>query len=585
MNPETRTCQNCKQTFLIESDDFAFYERIKVPPPTWCPECRMIRRFSFRHEKGLYRVKDAASGKEIFSGISPQSGLKVYGHDYWWSDAWDASEYAQDIDFSRPFLGQVRELMYKVPWPSRGIIDLVNSDYSDKASYLKNCYLCFNSGQIEDSAYITSSWYIKNSFDITEGEKVELCYQCQETGESYKTFFSLYCDQANGVWFSRDCTGCTDCFGCVNLRNKQYYIFNEQYSKEEYLAKLKEFDTGSYENFRRIFEMARKRWMSHPYKYSHGTHNLNVSGDCLHNSKNAFFSYQIDDVENSKFLQNVNFNVRDSYDYTTWGENAELMYEAIETGLNCRNVRFSFDSWPAMQDSEYSIKCGSSSNLFGCVGLKKKSYCILNKQYTPEEFYALREKIMKHMEEMPYVDSKGRVYKYGEFFPLEFSPYSYYETIAQDYFPLTSEEAKEKGFKWISPEVRNIPITKQVEELPDHINHTDRSILNEVIACSSCNKPYRIIASELQFLKINTIPLPRICWECRHHERLSWTNSPRYFSGNCSCSGSVNKAGNYTNQAEHSHGQAPCSNEFITTFAPDRKEIVYCEPCYQAEII
>ena len=36
MNPETKNCQNCKKDFTIESEDFAFYEKIKVPPPTWC---------------------------------------------------------------------------------------------------------------------------------------------------------------------------------------------------------------------------------------------------------------------------------------------------------------------------------------------------------------------------------------------------------------------------------------------------------------------------------------------------------------------------------------------------------------------
>jgi len=47
MGTETCSCANCKAQFVIEPEDFGFYEKIKVPPPTWCPECRMIRRFSF----------------------------------------------------------------------------------------------------------------------------------------------------------------------------------------------------------------------------------------------------------------------------------------------------------------------------------------------------------------------------------------------------------------------------------------------------------------------------------------------------------------------------------------------------------
>ncbi len=47
MKEETKTCQNCKKEFQIEPEDFAFYEKINVPPPTFCPECRMIRRMMF----------------------------------------------------------------------------------------------------------------------------------------------------------------------------------------------------------------------------------------------------------------------------------------------------------------------------------------------------------------------------------------------------------------------------------------------------------------------------------------------------------------------------------------------------------
>ena len=32
MNSETKTCQNCKQSFIIEPEDFEFYEKMKVPP-------------------------------------------------------------------------------------------------------------------------------------------------------------------------------------------------------------------------------------------------------------------------------------------------------------------------------------------------------------------------------------------------------------------------------------------------------------------------------------------------------------------------------------------------------------------------
>ncbi|MFH1162189.1 MAG: hypothetical protein V1696_02855 [Candidatus Jorgensenbacteria bacterium] len=44
------------------------------------------------------------------------------------------------------------------------------------------------------------------------------------------------------------------------------------------------------------------------------------------------------------------------------------------------------------------------------------------------------------------------------------------------------------------------------------------------------------------------------------------------------------KNGVYTNTAIHQHGDGPCPNEFETSYAPERKEIVFCERCYNAEM-
>ena len=70
MNSETKNCQNCKKDFTIEPDDFGFYEKIKVPPPTFCPECRLIRRMMFRNEISFYRRVCELCQKNIISIFS-----------------------------------------------------------------------------------------------------------------------------------------------------------------------------------------------------------------------------------------------------------------------------------------------------------------------------------------------------------------------------------------------------------------------------------------------------------------------------------------------------------------------------------
>src|SRR3989344_8656281 len=270
MQTKVKTCQNCKNSFTVEPEDFAFYEKMKVPAPTWWPECRMIRRFVWRNERNLYRVKNEADGEDIFSGVPPGTGLTLYDHDYWWSDKWDPMEYGREYDFSKPFFEQFRELLYTVPWPSRDILELINSDYSNKASYLKNCYLCFNSGHLEDSAYISGSWNVRNSFDLIEGDKAELSYESLEIEDAYKTFFSLFCDQTQSVWFSRDLTGCSDCFGCVNLRNKQYYIFNKAFTRESYFEELSKMKLQTYSGLDKARKQVYEFWQTQPRKFYHG---------------------------------------------------------------------------------------------------------------------------------------------------------------------------------------------------------------------------------------------------------------------------------------------------------------------------
>lgn len=585
MNNEIRTCQNCQKEFRIEPEDFAFYEKVKVPLPTFCPECRQLRRFLFRNGQFLFKQKDAIAGKEIFSGTPPQAPLTIYEHAYWWSDQWDPLDYGRDYNFSRSFFEQFRELMYAVPWPSRNIINLVNSDYCDQAGNLKNCYLCFDTGGAEDSAYIVGAPMVKNSFDLTQVVRMELCYEGLGDEACYQAFFSNYCIQCNDVWFSRDLAGCSNCFGCVNLRNKQYYIFNRPYTKEDYFVELKKFDLGSYKAVVELRNKVVELWSKIPNKFMHGTHNTDVSGDLIFYSKNTKFSYFVEDVENSKYCYDLGVGIRDCYDYSAGWEKNELMYEVLISGENCRNVKFTWDCWPANQDVEYSVKCASSQNLFGCVGLKKKSYCIFNKQYSKEDYFALREKIVKQMSEKPYIDKGGRVYKYGEFFPFEFSPFAYNETIANDFFPLSKDEATKRGFLWRDMEVKETKVTIKAQDLPDHIKQADDSITKEVIECFSCAKPYRIIQMELDFYRRFSLPLPRLCPSCRYLERVKYRNAPKFYDKKCQCVGVGDDSGIYKNIAGHFHKASRCTNEFKTSYAPDKPEIIYCETCYQSEVL
>jgi len=80
-----KVCQNCKNNFPIEPDDFSFYEKMQVPPPTFCPECRLIRRMNNTNERVLYKRTCDLTGKNIISMFPHNTLFLVYGFDYWYA--------------------------------------------------------------------------------------------------------------------------------------------------------------------------------------------------------------------------------------------------------------------------------------------------------------------------------------------------------------------------------------------------------------------------------------------------------------------------------------------------------------------
>jgi len=575
MGSQSKVCQNCKKDFIIEPDDFSFYEKIKVPAPTWCPKCRSIRRMAFRNMRHLYLRKCDATGDKIFTLISPKNKMPVYSNDYWNSDKWDSLDYGKDYDFSRPFFDQLRELYNTVPWGIMWSMEMVNCDYS-VSGYSRNCYLCFDSGYDEDSAYNVTLLYSRQCFDGINLKDCELCYYCINTNQSYKTYFSRDCTSCVDVWFSQDCVGCTNCFGCSGLRNKSYYIFNKPYNRETYISKISSLKLNSWSGIKQGRLLSEKLWRETPVKFQHSIKVTDSSGDYIYNGTELSNCFFVGNAKNMKYCQSVIYPPNgDSIDITS-SEGTELAYETSGSG-NGVHKTIVVTECANISDSYYSINCRSVTNVFGCVALKSKNYCILNKQYTKEEYFNLLPKIKKHMDEMPYVDNKGRIYKYGEYFPMDMASQGYGQSQAFEYFPITEEEANMKGYNWEKKEERNYSITKKSSELADSIDDVSDSIIDEVIQCEhdelnshsslcniDCASAFRITQQELDFYRQNKLPLPRLCFNCRHVDRLKWRNSPELYHRSCMKEG--------------------CTNEFETSYSPDRSEIVYCEKCYQQEV-
>ena len=136
---------------------------------------------------------------------------------------------------------------------------------------------------------------------------------------------------------------------------------------------------------------------------------------------------------------------------------------------------------------------------------------------------------------------------------------------------LDKKEAEGHNYIWKNTEERNYEIEINVDEISDNIKNVDSSIVGKVIKCAhggnckeQCTEAFKIIEEEFKFYKRMNLPLPRLCPNCRHYQRLKQRNPLKLWHRKCMKEG--------------------CENEFETSYAPESKEIVYCEKCYQQEV-
>jgi len=568
---KTKQCQNCKKDFEIEPEDFQFYGKMKVPAPTFCPDCRIVRRMAWRNERSLYKRKCDATGKDIITMFAPEQPLVVYERDYWWSDKWDQLATGRDYDFLKPFFQQFNELFEKAPVPNLANTNTINSEYGNHNADLKDCYLVYASFRNEDLSYCAGAVDCKNSLDLYGATNLMHCYDnalCGGSGGLNRVFFSYDSDESVNSAFLHACKNIIDSLGCINLRNKSNCIFNEQYSKEEYKNELGKYDFGSYKvlcDFKKKYAEFIKL---HPRRHGFIHKSQNCIGDNILNSKNLYMCFDIyGRVEDCKYAIH-GLDGQDIYDAYGFGGNANNSYEIVDTGIEASGNLFAVFTH-SCQNTNYTYACKNSKDLFGCVGLRSKQYCILNKQYTKEEYEELVPKIIEHMNNMPYADKKVRVYKYGEFFPAELSPFAYNETIAQEYYSKTKQEILEEGYNWRDPDVKQYAITIKPEDISDNIKDITDDILNQVIGCEhagncneQCTGAFKIIPSELQFYRAMNIALPRLCSNCRHYARLSQRTPFKLWDRQC----------------------AKCGKDIKTSYSPNREEIIYCETCYNLEV-
>jgi hypothetical protein len=551
MEPQTKKCEKCGQDFAILADDIPFYEKMDLPLPGMCMHCRFKYLLSF-WVFGRFRIaKSALSGKTIITVFPESVPFPIYDKTEFVSDAWDPLTYGKDYDLSRPFIDQFVELQSVVPHPHQSGIKNVNCDWTDDMWESKDAYLTRSALHLENVLYGYRILNCKNCVDIAMSWDLERSYDCLYCFKSYNLKYSFNSRDCMDSLFLYDCRNCQNCFMCWNLRNQKYCILNQQYTKEEYEKKLKEYNLKS----RAVVDELKREFWEHIkqdaiHRQDYNLQAINSPGNFLNNDKNCYECYFIEDSENCRYAfrgrskevfdavgvldcEKCSLEVQTSYDYNNF------------CCLYSNNCRY----------SAYLDFCEECENCFGCVGVRKKKYCILNKQYTKEEYESLIEKIKADMKK------RG---EWGKFLPLSAAYCGYNITLGQMMFPMTKEEAIKFGAKWEEPKEPHYDNIINAGNLPDSIDQVGDDIVKQRILCPESKLSYNITKDELAFYKEHGIPLPRRQFDWRTIERFKpFSMMAIRQKGNCYL----------------------CNKEIEHYYSPelDFKKIA-CLECYQREV-
>ena len=538
-------CKISGQPFSITDKDRAFYVKVEVPEPTLCPEERRRRRLAIRNELSLYNRTCDKTGKSIISQYAPGVPYVIWDTEEWWKDDWDPLEYGREFDFSRSFFEQFAELQAVVPRMGLNNIAAENSRYANYALRNKDCYLVYTADENEKCYYCRFADRNYQCMDCDFIYDSRFCVGLLHAENVEASFYSQKVKNSSGLYFCYNVQGCHDCMFTTNVQNKQYMMFNKQLTKEEYEARKKNLGLDTAEGFAKALMYFEELLAKTPRKHLENKNCEGCVGDYLVDCKDVEESYDCFRSRDVKFGTHL-YEAQDCYDWDFVGYKSELCYEMASSAYQMVRCRFTMNSWEGNENLTYSDLCLGNRDLFGCVGLRKKRFCILNKQYSQEEYEVLVPRIIEYMK------TTG---EWGDFFPISISPYGYNETVASEYFPLTKEEALKRGYKWKDDD-ESVAYQGPEVVLPSSINEAkEAEVCVSILRCETSGDLYKIIPQEFAIYRKFGIALPRLSPLARHRARMALRN-PRVL---------------------HDRVCGTCGVALKTSYAPNRPEPILCE--------
>ncbi|MFN8389142.1 MAG: hypothetical protein U0136_02490 [Bdellovibrionota bacterium] len=530
-----KTCQLTGKVFQISQHELDALKAFALPMPTLCPEERFRRALSFRPSKHFFLRECDATGASIFSVFTPAAPFPVYSVEYWQSAEWDPFSFGQPFDFKRLFVEQLLELWRKVPRPAAVFSNTTTSRVVHNVHDSVSCFLVFDSVRSEGCLYSDDLANCTECIDSHRLTECELCYETVVSSHCRELRFCEHCHGCSDSWFLSNCRDCTNCLFCVNLTGKQFHIFNQPVSEEQYRTTLSELGLAA----RPLLELARNRFadfigtVQTPHVMMEDS--AEVSGNYLLRSSQCVACFECEDC--AQVFHGHNLRMAQNCFECVLCEGIEESAQSIGivggrhvlNSIDCRNV----------ENIAYSTFCEDSADLFGCIALKNQQYCIFNRQFSKDDYAKLRDQIVRHMKDRNV---------WAAALSTNLSGHAYNYSAAGENMPLTKIPAKMMGFNWDDSDRALRPsdllgdAEHEPEELysdvPEHSEDVDLGKLGSTVyICSMSSKPFQLLPEEMALYRRLGLPPPAHCFEQRHLERLSRLTPHALSSRNCSVSG------------------------------------------------
>ncbi|MDA1038209.1 MAG: hypothetical protein O2877_00795 [bacterium] len=554
LQPGERICAITGEKWMMGEEEIGWYKKFNMPPSKLSQNTRWKWEAYYDIGYQFWWNKHFDTGKPVLSFHHPATGVRVLPDKEW--HARDFSNIQKPLDLNRPFFDQMQALLREVPMPAtfnkeepENSIALFS--FGDRDSYFTfacrsaRSFFLIGAFDVEDTSAVFLSSESSKSHSVLHSHRI---YNCRYVRESFDCMDSV---------FLFDCRNCKNCFGASNKRNAEYVWFNEQLSKSEWERRRAEVDLGSrrvVEDHMRHFEKLLLEESVWPESFNFGSED--AIGDYLNQATRCYYCFDSEKGAVDNYWSAWMYGAPTQNAFCWGAVNSSECYLCVSSPESSR-LKCSYRSTRCEQ-SEYLFGCIDCVNCFGCIGIKNKQFCILNKQYSEEDYWNLVDQLKCQLLE----DGS-----YGEYFPTTMATTYVPENGAVLYAGASESDMRALGGLVFDPESEgatgkdrvDLAMARRVEEIPDSIDDLSDDWIGVPIYDSHTKRTFAFLKPEVEYYRKMRIAPPAEHFVLRMKQLSDVGQKAQFIHKHCSA----------------------CSKEIVVSVNlryPDRK--IYCRDCY-----